>query len=319
VPEALSAESFSLFDKKIREAHEKDKDYHMHLLKEACRYDRAILDAYWDTGSDDGHPEFFNTTFRIDCYMLAYDKEKTDQNDTNAFLMFGAEFENIDSVTDHIYAKLIEGKQKGVVAIKCASAYDRSLDFNIVTKEQARRVFEVSREKRREEDEKAFQDYLFHEVCELAGEMNIPFQVHTGLGALDKTNAMQLLPAIRAHADTKFVLFHGGYPWTDDILGLAHLYPRQIFPDLCWLPLISPGKAIKFVSEIVDIISDGALCWGCDTWTSEESYGALLAARDVFAKAFSLKIEDGYFSFNDACNYINGIMNKNVKELYGIE
>ena len=129
---------------------------------------------------------------------------------------------------------------------------------------------------------------------------------------------MQLLPAIQCHPNTKFVLFHCGYPWTDDVLGLAHQYPTQIYPDLCWLPLISPAKAETFISEIVDIVRADALCWGCDTWTSEESYGALLAARHVLAKVFSAKIEEGRLSYSDACDYLKGVLHDNAAELYGI-
>jgi len=316
VDEALSAGTFALFDEKIREAHRKDKGRHIRLMQEVCNYDKVIQDAYWEPGSDNGHPELFNATFRIDSYMPAYDKEKVDHDDQNAALLFGVEFENVNAVINHIEQKLIEGKEKGVVAVKCAAAYERPLDFMPTSKEQAGRVFEVSREKRRKEDEKAFQDYLFHEVCDLAGRMNLPLQVHTGLGSLAGTNAMRLLPAIQCHPNTKFVLFHGGYPWTDDVLGLAHLYPTQIYPDLCWLPLISPAKAESFVSELVDIVMDGAICWGCDAWTSEERYGALLAARHVLAKAFSAKIKEGRFSFGDACGYIEGILHDNAEELY---
>ena len=318
VDEALSAETFSLYDQKIREAHRKDKGRHIRLMQKVCNYDKVILDAYWRPGSDNGYPELFNATFRIDSYMPAYDKEKADHDDNNAALMFGVEFENVNAVIDHIEQKLTKGKQTGVVAVKCAAAYERGLDFDLTTKDRAGRVFEVPREKRTEEDEKAFQDYLFHEVCDLAGVMNLPFQVHTGLGALYKTNAMQLLPAIRSHTNTKFVLFHCGYPWTDDVLGLAHLYPTQVYPDLCWLPIISPARAESFISEAVDIVRDGVLCWGCDTWTSEESYGALLAARHVLAKTFAAKIEDGRFSFGDACSYIKGILRDNAKKLYAV-
>jgi len=316
ITEELSAETFSLFDEKIRETYQKDKGRHISLMKEACGYDKVILDAYWDTGSTCGHPELFSATFRVDSYMVAYDRDKTDHDDNNASAAFGIEFENTDAVIAHIEQKLAEGKQKGVVAIKCATAYDRGVDFEPASKERASKVFKVSRENRRKEDEKAYEDYLFHEVCALAGGMKLPFQIHTGLGALGKTNAMQLLPAIQSHPDTKFVLFHGGYPWTDDVLGLAHLFPNQIYPDLCWLPLISPGKAESFIAEIVDIVQSGALCWGCDSWTAEESYGALLAARHVLAKTFSAKIEDGIFSVADACDYIKGIMYDNAKALY---
>jgi predicted TIM-barrel fold metal-dependent hydrolase len=118
--------------------------------------------------------------------------------------------------------------------------------------------------------------------------------------------------------EVRFVLFHGGYPWIDDLLALVHNYPN-VYADLCWLPIISPSAAERALHELVEVGTADKLMWGCDTWSSEESYGALLAFRHTLAKVLSSKIEDGYFSLEDAKAISVRVMRGNAAELFGFE
>ncbi len=58
------------------------------------------------------------------------------------------------------------------------------------------------------------------------------------------------------------------------------------------------------------------ICWGCDTWTVEESYGSLLAFRFSLCKVLSEKIADGYLSVNNAKDIINKILFDNAQNIY---
>ena len=157
-----------------------------------------------------------------------------------------------------------------------------------------------------------FQDYVFDTLCTIAAELKMPFQIHTGLGLLIGTNPMRLQSLIARHPDTTFVLMHGGYPWLDDLCGLVHAYPNVIV-DLCWLPLISPSAGRRFLHELLEVCNGDKIVWGCDTWTSEESWGALLSLADVLAPVLSEKIETGYFTVQNALSLTEGIMGKNAR------
>ncbi len=63
---------------------------------------------------------------------------------------------------------------------------------------------------------KDFQDYLFFQVCQVAAELRLPLQVHTGTGQGKNTNALCLLEAIQKNPETQFVLLHCSYPWIQD-------------------------------------------------------------------------------------------------------
>ena len=144
----------------------------------------------------------------------------------------------------------------------------------------------------------------------------MPIQIHTGLGLLRGSNAMQLQPLIDRNKDTTFLLMHGSYPWTSDIAGLAHVYPN-VWADLCWLPLISTTAAHRLLHELIDVCDANRVIWGCDTWTSEESYGARLAFFNVLTQVLCERVESGLMRQQDAKRYARAIMHDNASRLLG--
>ena len=123
---------------------------------------------------------------------------------------------------------------------------------------------------------------------------------------------MKRLPQLR------FDLFHGGYPWMDDLLGLLHNY-ANVYADLCWLPLISTSAAKRFLREALEVGGASRLLWGCDTWTSEESYGATLAFRRVASETLAQMHVEGYLSREEACDIAGRIWRGNAVALFGLE
>ena len=312
----LRADTFDIFDEAVRESHATDPNFHLKLLREVAGYDRIILDAYWHPGHDGGHSDLFAPTFRVDSFFVGFDPMLQDHDGNNCRKFFGDRFGDFDTFFGSLRGIIADNHKRGCVAIKCAFAYVRGLDVKLVTEREARRVFGKRVGSYDSDDIKAFQDYLFVQVCQIAAELDIPLQVHTGLGRLVKSNAYELQPVIEAHPKTRFVLMHGSYPWIDDILGLVHVYPENVFPDLVWLPVISLDAAVRMVSELIEVTNSSSICWGDDTWTSEESYGSLLAVRHVLATVLSEKIKEGYMSSYDALEVCSAILRDNAKRIY---
>lgn len=59
------------------------------------------------------------------------------------------------------------------------------------------------------------------------------------------------------------------------------------------------------------------LTWGCDTWTAEESYGALLAIRSVLTNVLSRRVADGYYTLDYAKRVGRYILHDNAETIYG--
>ena len=70
-----------------------------------------------------------------------------------------------------------------------------------------------------------------------------------------------------------------------------------------------------------DLIEAGAahkVGWGCDTWTPEESYGSLLAFRQILTTVLAEKVESGYLSLASAREVAGQILSGNAREIYAL-
>ena len=166
-----------------------------------------------------------------------------------------------------------------------------------------------------QEDIRYFQNYLFWKICEIAAELSLPLQCHTGMGQITNTNILQLNDVIKSNPETKFVLLHCGFPWLDDLFPMVDGY-QNVYPDLTWVPLLSYTASNRVLHQLIEMSQIDKICWGCDTWTVEESYGSLLAFRFSLCRVLTEKIEDGYLSVSNAKDIIDKILFDNAGKLY---
>lgn len=309
----LTPETWGWFDEKVRQAYTERQDQDIKLLKQRCKYSAVLLDDYEDPGSDHGLPALMRPVFRCDMFLCGYSYGKTDENHNHAFDYFPARPDSIETYVAYTKSAITEAVQKGAVGLKIAIAYERSLEFVPGTYEKAKEAF--GNESATDDQKKAFADYIMFKIAETAGQMGIPVQIHTGLGALSGSRAIGLRDLIALNPDTKFDLFHASYPWCDDVLGLAHNYPN-VYVDLCWLPLISTSRSVHFLKEALELIESDRIIWGCDTWTGEESFGARMAVHQCMKEVFNSFIRDGVLSREDALSEGRQILSDNAAKLY---
>lgn len=316
IEEMLTVENWDSISEKIKNAH-RERDFHIKILEKQCNYKKILAETYWNPGSDNGRPTLFRPAFRIDSFLYGYAKGKRDHDGINPQEEYGELPDNLTDYLAWVRKWILQKKQQGCVALKSAVAYDRGLDFKEVSRQKAERVFLLKDDEKTAEDIRNFQNYLFWQICQISAELSLPFQCHTGTGQLTNTRPIELNEMIRRNPETKFVLLHCGYPWIEDIVGMVHEYPN-VYPDLCWMPILSYTASQRSLHELLEAATSDKLCWGCDTWTSEESYGALLAFRFVLSRVLTEKIMDGYFSIEDAKMMIDHIMMDNAVQLYGL-
>lgn len=314
--EPISSRNWNEYSSRIKSAHSVG-NRHMELLTRDCGYEQIIQDAWWHPGDDNGHPDIFNPAFRIDPFLFAWDVNFKNHDGWSFSDFFSLETDDPEELVRLAAEEISRRKASGAVALKSAVAYERGIDFEQATREQAATALKKGSGASPGEV-KAFQDYMFREICRLAGEKDIPFQVHTGLGQLDRTNPMRLKPLVEEFDKTKFVIFHGGYPWIQDTMALLHNYPN-VYPDLCWMPLLSMKAAEIALHQYIEVGLSDRVCWGCDTWTGEESYGARLAFIELLNKVLGDKVDDRYLSERDAEILRSNFMYKNARSLYGFE
>ena len=306
----LSFDSWPAYDAAIRSAHA-DPDWHLRAMGETCGYETVFLDAFWNPGDDNGNPELFRPAFRVNSFFVAYDPAVSDHNGNNAQRQLGVHASDLEELIALLDGELARRHALGAPVIKCALAYDRSLHFSAPNWACARRAMQPDPAP---EEISAFQDVLFHHICEKSAELRMPLQIHTGLGLMHDSRALALRDAIAAHPETTFILMHGSYPWTADVAGLTHSY-SNVWADLCWLPLISAAAAERALSELMDVCNADRMVWGCDTWTCEESYGAKLAMTHVLGRVLSARVEANLMSEADALPFARMLLRENAKAL----
>jgi len=317
--EELTDTNWSEVDQSIRRAYQ-NPDWFRHVLQERCHIETVIEDQYWKIGDVRVDWEFMRPALRVNSLLFGYNRQARDHNGNSPY-----------DFADHIdlavhgfddYLELVEtfvshGIANGAVCLKGAFAYDRDLHFEPTSKEAAAAAFGRPDEDITPEAIKAFQDYIVFFLAEQAQVHSVPFQLHTGLGQIHGSRAMNLYPLIAAFPDVHFVLMHGGYPWINDLAGLAFSFPN-VYLDLVWLPVISPTVARHALSEYLEVVPADRFTWGGDCWTAEEVYGALVFMRQVLLDVLIEKVESGYFGEKVALDIIRRIFHQNARKLYGL-
>jgi len=296
-------------------------DWHRHVLRDRANVARAILDQYWDHLGTAYDRELFSPCLRVNPLAMGFHSKSRDHNGASAHEL--AEQEGVRPRDFDEYEgfcrNLVAGcKSRGIVCLKSALAYDRSLDFGKARRDDAARVWGVHPRDVTAAERKAFGDYIVDLLAAAAGEAGLPFQWHTGLGRLAGSHPHGLIGLIERHPDTTFVLLHGGYPWCREWLAMAFTY-ANVRLDLTWLPHISPTAAARTLEEAVDVANADVVCGGGgDAWTPEESFAALQALRDTVEEGLTSLVSRGRLGLADACDVAGRILFGNAAELYGM-
>ncbi len=314
--ENISPENWDDISSRIKARH-MDESIHLKILRDVAGFRRVIQDSYWNYAYNLGHPELFSTELRTDMFIHCYHPDIVDHDGNNPFRFYpqaptGCLGEYLDFLED-LFTKW---RDLGAVTMKSASAYDRTLQYDEPDHELAARVFFRPPDKVSSAEHKSYGDFMFHWFCRLCIRLNVPFQIHTGLAKLSGSRPLLLEPIINKYPEINFILLHVGYPWYADSAGLAHNF-CNVYLDMTWVPITSTYGAVQALSEFIEVAhSSNRIAWGDDAFTSEESYGALLAWRHVVAKVLTERVEDGYFNLKEAETLATKLMYKNAIETY---
>lgn len=106
------------------------------------------------------------------------------------------------------------------------------------------------------------------------------------------SNPILLVDLIEANPGTKFILFHGGFPWIGETGAIAMRH-KNVWIDSVWLPTLSYTMAKKAYQEWLEIVPSDRIMWGADTVQAEGVYAATEFTRQCLAEALAEKVERG--------------------------
>ncbi len=218
-------------------------------------------------------------------------------------------------------------KKGGAVAEKFEAAYLRSLAFDAADAAQADRIYR--RRTPNNADYKVLQDYLFRYVAAECGRLGMAVHLHTMAGAggyfdVGGANPLNLEPILNHPAlrQTKFVMVHGGWPFTREITPL--LEKPNAYLDFSGQSLVlSPATLsgilrewLEHVPEKVMFATDGYPYSNEMGW-EESAWMAAHNGREALGRALTAMMRDGVVTRTRAVELARMVLRENARALYG--
>ncbi|HLP72946.1 MAG TPA: amidohydrolase family protein [Bacteroidales bacterium] len=286
-----------------------------------CGYEVMILDQYWKPLNTDIDTSHFALAFNIGFVVSGASRRPLKLPGVTADRTVTGQPLDLDDYLrscDELFRMNVE---KHAVCIKNSMAYQRTLYYEDVPYDEAKELF--MKKELSQAEAKKIEDYIFHYIIKKATEYNLPVQVHTGYLAgsgntLENGNPLNLNNLFLEYPHTKFILFHGGFPWTGECAALAKMFPN-VYLDLVWLPQISRQEAVNALDVMLDCVPYNKFCWGGDCQLIEESAGALEFAKDVVSEVLANRIKRGLMNRELAEEIMDGIFRENAMKIFALK
>lgn len=308
---------------KIRVAYQDPKSWYNEVLKTKCGIEYIIEDR-WDWDYRDFYdPNTFRFVNRFDDFLSIM--SNSDLNNFTKWKSSG--IKTLSDLEEALGVAFQAGMNDGMVAVKSAQAYSRTLFYDNTTEEKAKEVFakiKTSSTNLSSAEAKPLADYMMHRVLDLARKYKMPVQFHTGLqgdngNIIENSKPTNLVNLIREYPDVKFILFHGSYPYGGELSTMAKNFPN-VYIDMCWLYMISPSYSERYLHEWLETVpANKIMAFGGDFSNIEGVYSHLLMAKQVITNVLIAKVKDGYFTENEAIKIAKMILHDNAVRILNLK
>jgi len=227
----------------------------------------------------------------------------------------------LDDYTDLVDSVLNIFKRSGAVCMKNSLAYFRTLDFEDINYADAVRIYNKSTPLDIKE-KKQLEDFMFHHIIKQSIKLDLPIQIHTGTTSgnnnlHDWGEPMKLLNLFLKYPKARFILFHGGYPWTSEYVAIGKNF-SNVYLDFVWVPQLSTTMAIRVLHEMLDMVPYNKIMWGGDVGNITDAVGSLELGKEIVATVLSERVEKGWMTEELAFEIARSIFHDNAIELFGL-
>jgi uncharacterized protein len=310
------------------------------LKIETCLANRVALAPYLD-------PKRFHWVFFVDSLLFPLDnRDQSGKNpDMSVYVPLQEKVlhrylnqENLNALPADLAGyeafvrqTLADNKKKGGVAMKFEAAYFRPLHFSDPPRERAEAIYSKYRPGGvpSAEEYRIFQDYVFRLLIDEAGKLNLPVHFHSAVGIGDyfsmrNGNPLNLENVVRdpRYSKVNFVLIHGGYPYTLDMIWMTAA--KNVYTDSSLMGYyVYPSELKNILKQWISLFPD-KIMFGSDAFPFNEAVGAeetfWLAARSArtgLAAALAELVSEGAFSEEKALELAHMYLHDNAAKLYG--
>jgi uncharacterized protein len=307
---------------------------------ETCLANRVALAPYLD-------PKRFHWVFFVDSFLFPFDNrdQAAKNGDMGVYIPLQekvlarymqqagvnglpADLAGYESL---VRQTLTDNQKKGGVAMKFEAAYFRSLYFGDPPREKAEAVYAKYRGGgvASEQEYRTFQDYVFRLLIDQAGKINLPVHFHSAVGigdyfSLRNGNPLNLENVLRdpRYSKVNFVLIHGGYPYTLDMIWLTAA--KNVYTDSSLMGYyVYPSELKNILKQWISLFPE-RMMFGSDAFPFGDAVGAeetfwlaARSARTAIAAALAELVCEGAFSEEKALELARLYLHDNAAKLYG--
>jgi hypothetical protein len=328
-----------LYDKMVVNNYRNHDAWFDSVYKEQ-KFKTMILDQWWNHFNTQVDTHYFHLVCRINsCVQLvnkaAQNKEITSEKDsTNIASLKNQDAEllrlmgqdvvvtkTLDDYTNLVDSVLNIFNGNGAVCMKNSLAYFRSLDFEDVDYADAVRIYNKSTPLD-DKEKKQLEDFMFHHIIKQSIKLGLPIQIHTGTTSgnnnlHDWGEPIKLLNLFLKYPKARFILFHGGYPWTSEYVAIGKNF-SNVYLDFVWVPQLSTTVAVRVLHEMLDMVPYNKIMWGGDVGNITDAVGSLELGKEVVATVLSERVEKGWMTEELAFEIARRIFHDNAIELFGL-
>ena len=226
---------------------------------------------------------------------------------------------------------LADNQKRGGVAIKFEAAYFRSLYFGDPPRATAEAIYAKyhSGGVPSEEEYRTLQDYVFRVLIDQAGKLNLPVHFHSAVGigdyfSLTNGNPLNLENVLRdpRYKNVKFVLIHGGYPHTLEMIWMTAA--KNVYTDSSLMGYyVYPSELKTILKQWISLYPE-RMMFGSDAFPFNDAVGAeetfwlaARSARTAVAAALAELVAEGAFTEAKALELARMYLHDNAAKLYG--
>lgn len=326
---SFTKEGIRILSEQIRKNYENQENWYKKAFDKSG-FEIMFVDQYWNPLNTKLDSRYFTLVFNINDLVYSASQKPNSIASTNQLSGLhkyarnnGFSIVTLDNYlefAEYLVNKFIDNK---AICLKNSMAYGRSLDYDYVSYERANNLFSKNSNELNQNEKKELQDFMFHWIIKKSIEIDLPIQIHTGYLAGNGSNLSNGRPTklnslFLRYRDAKFILFHGGFPWTGEFNALGKMYPN-VYLDLVWLPQISRETAIDTFEKMLDCVPYNKIFWGGDCHSIEESAGSVEFGRDVVSKVLTSRVKQGLMTEDLAFEIARGIFRDNATRVFKLE
>jgi predicted TIM-barrel fold metal-dependent hydrolase len=217
----------------------------------------------------------------------------------------------------------------GYVGLKSIIAYRTGLEIRRVELKDAKKDFLAAKKGRAETawygpKVKKLRDFLVIRAMELSIDLNVPMQLHTGVGdfdiLLDRCDPSLMYELLKdeklRHATV--VLVHSGFPNNQNAAFMASALPNVFLDFSLTIPFLNPASSERLL-EILEIAPSSKIMYGSDGFNLPELFWlSAKVGKRILEECFVKLLQERIFDENEISQKAKQILFANANELYRV-